>query len=829
MTVSPPKRSVLNVNFAYTAEYGLIDNFKRIINFPSSDQFSGPYVIKWPDLGVWSFVFPQKPFTINAGASTSYVNPYLGDPYSIQATDPRIVFSFNSGQAASSFWNIHAPDTAVIYRLEDEADYLAGKMWRRGYLQTFVDLNPGAIRFMNWWGGHFSNQMRWENRALVTDRSWTQFITSGNIPTYGTTSGTNQYTLVAIGSTPASMRHGEVVQCTIGNAMVRCVSKTITSISKAANGRVVATAHGFLTGDVIVHRITGGMVELDSVPCTITKIDADTYDTNVNTGGFTTFTAGSATQYITLQVGSGSDRVAYPVVYEYGNLQASTFFNAMGAGETHTFHFDKTMKSSTTVNGCWIWKPNTYDADQPFEVILQFMKELNDLASAQGKGPIHCWINIPHRGLCSMDPDYSAGSSICLSAVGAAMNGLNGYPALPTGVMLIVENSNETWNTAGGFYASVYYARRAALRWGTTYQDDSIPTNVAYHQFATLRACVVANDIRTAFPTQIVAGRIALVQCGWGTVGLSYADGILNRLRLYGSTQLSADSLYISMGGGQPMSYFDAFGTASYFGAFFSGYDTANLATLAAAYAGGDQSAITTYVTNGLMATSASVETVAYYRDLRLPEYAAALLALGKFYIGYEGGEDWGTTGNASGQIDTFLLAVRNSPQWATAYRTYLDAFKLYTNAFLPPDYIMVGDRWGHCTTDPYANGVYGAALDLAWFTIRDFNNPATPVAAPTGSAQNRRLGPRPPRTIAFGATSDPPATDPDAAAAVIPLLKGWLAALPPSAPDPPVPTSNRVRVPAAAFGSPEDDVATSTTAPWSAVALLKGILNKLT
>jgi hypothetical protein len=79
-----------------------------------------------------------------------------------------------------------------------------------------------------------------------------------------------------------------------------------------------------------------------------------------------------------------------------------------------------------------------------------------------------------------------------------------------------------------------------------------------------------------------------------------------------------------------------------------------------------------------------------------------------------------------------------------------------------------------------------------------------------------------------IGGPSDPVAVSADESASVTALLKAWLAQLPATAPDPPVPTRNMVRVPAAAFGSPEDDIATSTVAPWTAVSLLKGILKNL-
>lgn len=84
------------------------------------------------------------------------------------------------------------------------------------------------------------------------------------------------------------------------------------------------------------------------------------------------------------------------------------------------------------------------------------------------------------------------------------------------------------------------------------------------------------------------------------------------------------------------------------------------------------------------------------------------------------------------------------------------------------------------------------------------------------------------PRDISpvFGAPNDTASNNPDAAATLIALLKGTLAALPAISADPVVPRPvHRLRIPADAIGSPSDPVATDTTSSWTAISLLKGIL----
>lgn len=697
------------------------------ITVPSSANFSGPYTLDGQGSG--RIALANGTWTLESSSGVTQVSNGKydvvdsGSGWTMQLTysGSRQTLGVNIDRNDPSGTGAYIRNVR-FYRTEDGADLAAGKVFRTAYKQSLADLNPSAIRFMNWTGANAAKNMRFENRTKPNYAQWTasnyNWVAS---LAYEETTGTNQYSLAAVTGTPASMQHGEIATCRIGNAMVRGGVKTVSAITKANPGVVTATAHGFQTGDKIVHNISSGMTQLHFVPCTITVTDADTYSIGIDTTSFGTFTSGTANQYITLQVGSGNDRVDYPVVFGTGLTPASNFGNTyIAAGDYKTFYFDKTLAAKADTSGNWSYGVWIFDGSgpapdkghsggTPIEVCTALVNELMAMTRSDGGevGPIDMWVTVPHMALLSMDPDYSAASNFAIGMVDVALNGANGYAGLDSRCKLYVEYSNETWNTAGGFDQASYIARRGYLRWPASGQTD-------YSSMTALRSMIMVQDILGAsqnFPRS----RLKFVLAGQGTVGVSG----LNTARMDGTSYVLTDPL--NAGGVTPISLHDYFAWAAYF-VIGGTWESTNLATIVASWVShaGDPVAqeadCASYVAGFENTGTSGNETVYRYRDVLLPAYASGLVSRGKTTIMYEGGWDRAISGSTDQQ--NFLTAVKRSTAWAQKLRGFFDAFDSTAGADLPADYIQTNARWGHTSPDSYGNAVGDvewSGLDNAW------------------------------------------------------------------------------------------------------------------
>lgn len=160
-----------------------------------------------------------------------------------------------------------------FYRLDDEADLIAGNVFRAPYKQMLKNLCPGAIRFMDWHGGNDSRGMRFDTGRTLPNYAcyggqgdggcnWftsppygplafvdapgtaNQYIVPNAVPTTGNTK-----------TTPGSMTHGELITTRLDSSVVRTGQVLVSNISSATTGVVTTSvAHGFNTGDIVVHQ-----------------------------------------------------------------------------------------------------------------------------------------------------------------------------------------------------------------------------------------------------------------------------------------------------------------------------------------------------------------------------------------------------------------------------------------------------------------------------------------------------------------------------------------------------------------------------------------------
>jgi len=239
-----------------------------------------------------------------------------------------------------------------------------------------------------------------------------------------------------------------------------------------------------------------------------------------------------------------------------------------------------------------------------------------------------------------------------------------------------------------------------------------------------LRSTIVMRAITAMFGTT----RIKRILSGQGILG--FIAGDLNEARVNGSTRPTAagnyyltDPLTVSGGFGKPIDNHDAFATATYFDAGLA-YYSRQFVTDSANYASGNPASQATAITSFVSAvTNGPGQSINGYLNNALTgltaTYAAAMKALGKTAVNYEGGPDWPTAvgGNLAGvhaitsADSTFLVAVINSTQWRDAQVNYFNRTSQLAGSAMPSVYTYIGaavgnQRWAYTMPDSFGGTI---------------------------------------------------------------------------------------------------------------------------
>lgn len=712
-------------------------------------------------------------FTCTMTGASTFTFPLAVNPGSITGTLTYVAFLTN----------------LQVYRQVDEVDGAPvsqggnGLIFRAPFKQAMVNLNPSAIRFLNWDSCNNNNICRFESRSLPGKAGSYVNWTAG--PAYGKTSGTNVITLAAATgtagnsqTTPASMVHGEVVQCLMSNAMTRAGGFSVSNITQANPGQITTSLpHGYSNGDITqlfcgTNFAAGnpyvGMTELNFVPLTVTVVDANNFTIGIDTTGFTAFTAGtknhcSCAAYVTLQVGSGNDRTAYPIVDVKGSNTIGSNASNYAATTYMSFVFDKNIAATRPAGaslswtmGAWVFSgqasagnPANISGGVPIEYMTSLVVEVNQLGQSQGiNKPVHMWLNMPHNGLQPVDPDYSAASDWALNAASVVMAGANGFKGLigNTTASLLLEYSNETWN--------FLFSQTSYMAWLNYIRNGSATTDAS--TMSALRTTLMARNVNANSPYR---SRVKLTLGIQGSVG--YAPPNTNRLTGAG-TNYFTDSWNTWQGGLTPISQHDACNPATYFdppaaytntvtgtgtftddSAMFNGADNSGNSGGNYTGAANPTQAIANFVnkivTTGIAGTD---QTISVYCSQSNPsagiiaQYATQMALLGKYVIQYEGATDWpnsvgsslGThtiTGPAGSGDNAFLLGILQSQAWATAQAQFFSNCSTLLNSGPGAIYTFIsisttGPRWSYMWPDTYAGGIEGGAFTASpmWTTL---------------------------------------------------------------------------------------------------------------
>jgi hypothetical protein len=368
---------------------------------------------------------------------------------------------------------------------------------------------------------------------------------------------------------------------------------------------------------------------------------------------------------------------------------------------------------------------------------------------------------MPHMGLLSIDPDYTAGSNYAVNALDRIIKGGDGFSGLNSVISVIVEFSNEIWNFGGDAFSQTYYlGKKGVDRWGSVLTSTGDTASMA-----SLRSTCMVRDIKASALGS--HPRVKYTLGAQGFTGYNALTGLVNKQRAEGTTAYLTDSDVVAGSWGTPISNHDAMNHGQYIDVAVLGNETymgpgKGTGTFwddAAMYSGQDNSgngggnysgaadqtqAITNFVTQAV--TGVATQSTNDYTNPADPtagrdySFANAMAGFGKASIHYEGAQDWwcvaGAADYASITLTTeqaaFKRAVINSSQWATALTNYFDATELVSNSYLPAAYYITNgsqgvldQRWAFSTPDTYGqSGTEGGGLaaNPAWIAMGNRN-----------------------------------------------------------------------------------------------------------
>lgn len=572
---------------------------------------------------------------------------------------------------------------------------------------------------------------------------------------------------------------------------------TISSLTGTFNGTITLSAGSsqITVGTSNINVASYGMYNLHLFPTTITVLSTYTYSiqsasggsSNIDTTNFGPFIGGSAEQYVSLQVGSGNNRIAYPCVFADSLTPASFFGDYIGNNAYKTWYFDKAISAisdgaGNAVTGAWMFSvtPNQQSIgagmDFPIEAGVALINELNAMGPAHTIG---MYWNAPAWGLSAVDPDYSSNSDWMVNAVDVIMNPNStarssgyaalGYSGANSSVQvnqpnLYIEYSNEFWS--GTNDAPSWASNRSNQRWGTGH----IP--YSYQDMKSLRQVQWARSVTATSGAWLP--RTKYLMGLWNDVGMSSGGdfggnynqafgGAVKPIPTITGDFYTNDTLVTTGGWGTPISnlhgmvsapYLDPAssytGTSSGTGTFtddsamFNGVNNSSNGGGNYTGAANQSQAITNFVAS----IKSGPDGSDHFLSTQLTQFSSFMTPIGKMVAQYEGGNNWEAklNGNLGGHTltqadNTFSIAVINSSQYGALQTNFFNSFcAISSQCFMPSMYTWIGagtssnpvQRWAQTSPDAYgATGIEGGGLTAisgnVWNSLGARNQALTP------------------------------------------------------------------------------------------------------
>lgn len=407
---------------------------------PTQTERPGNYVATWDGNGT---IYVNNNNTLVSGSKTSTTG---SGRYVFSTTASSFIFGINAitGPAITNL---------KVYHIDDEPDVLTGKVFGSQFKSMLAQSKCGVFRFLDWQNGNTTNQTTWNTRKPVDYVFYNGSEYRASLYAGVTTNSGNDYSINFGSGAPADKQTIHLNFNTSG---------TYTSAGATFSGGTTAnsTSHGLTAGEPIGYISSGtlpsGLWQGITYYVLASGLTANSFQFSTNPGGSPVNygSGGSGSHFwvrcATLNLnGTG----AVPIKTQTGDTTQTNDYpkavNGGGATIYGTLVYDAALNSwlkfgadsngSGGLNNC-----------VPPEICLRLCTELG----------MHPYFVTPYL---AADPvtDYMSNLAAMVKNSG------------PSWMIPRFEGTNETWNSASGFYATRYGWNKAFLSWGTQFDQDN--------------------------------------------------------------------------------------------------------------------------------------------------------------------------------------------------------------------------------------------------------------------------------------------------------------------------------------------------------------------
>jgi hypothetical protein len=407
-----------------------------VFNVPPQKERPGRYAITWKGNGTISLNMNN---TNPSGSRTS------------TSGFGRYEFDTNSSRFDVRIVAISSPPISdmKVFHVADEAALSQGEIFGARFKLLLRQANCGVFRFLDWQNGNDSNVTTWVTRKPVSYAFYSGSEYRANFYAGTTTNEGNDYK-ISFGSGPPADK--QIIHLRF-NVDATFVSAPVTITQSASPAIVKYAAHPFVGGELVCFsgKYPQGMFADNYF---VEYVDPDTFKIADTLGGNAIATTGGGSNSLTL--------VRPPTL----NL------NRTGPVPIKSPWGDPLDSSSqpkaTDRQGKIIYGTMVYDA--ALNVWLKFGNELS-AGISNGIPPEVCVQLCTELG---MHP-YFATPYLTIDSPTDYMSSLASYcrDNAPAWMVPRFEGCNETWNFAGGFYATRYAWNKAFRSWRTQYDHNN--------------------------------------------------------------------------------------------------------------------------------------------------------------------------------------------------------------------------------------------------------------------------------------------------------------------------------------------------------------------